>query len=65
MVKSIKSKNLINKNLITYIGQSCAMVSDFFVAFNIIVRNKSPPFQQLSFKKLIVGGLKWKRIMKK
>lgn len=49
---SIKNKEVI------YIGILCLEVNGFFVIFNYIVRNKSPPATVELLRNLIVGGLR-------
>lgn len=58
------NNNLIFNTKITCIGLFCLIASDFFVITTIIIRNKSPPTTVEFSKNLIVGGLKWKVIIK-
>lgn len=64
MGEAIINNKLIKIYKITCLGQFCLIASDFFIVSIIIVRNKSPPVAIEFSKNLIVGGLKWKVIIK-
>ena len=52
MIQSLSGTNLIEYTKITSLGLLCLNASDFFVACNSIIRNKSPPLYNRDFKQI-------------